>query len=234
MLLHLVVDQVRVVHVGAERHRSFRIERRVRVAALSEESADGLRVVEALEPPLLMAGQEPVVSDDNRQADIRVLADPDGGEVQVVDGLRVSRHQDDPAGVEDEVDVGMVAADIQRPGHGAGGHVQHHRDTGAGLHRQLLQRIQQPLRRRRVEHATAAERCAVADAGGAVLAVGGDHDDVVFAVGLHLRQAFGHFRRRRYREVAHHVKADITGREGGGLVAALKILHLPHRLAARG
>ncbi len=66
-----------------------------------------------------------------------------------------------------------------------------------------------------------------------MLSVSGDHDDLVFSVGLHLRQVFGHFRRRRYREVAHDVEADVAGCQRCRFVAALEVVNLPYGLSPR-
>ena len=51
--------------------------------------------------------------------------------------------------------------------------------------------VEQAVGGGRVEDAPAARRRAVADAGGAVLALGGDQRDVVLAVRLHLVEEFG-------------------------------------------
>jgi hypothetical protein len=56
-----------------------------------------------------------------------------------------------------------------------------------------------------------------------VLAVAGDHHDVVLALGLHFRQALCDLGRRRDREVPHHVEADVARGERRGLVAAAEI-----------
>ena len=103
------------------------IQRREDVFALTKERAHFFPVVETLDAPFLVTREEAVVGNNDRQPHVRVLTDLDGRKVQVVDGLRIPRHQDDPARVQDEVNVRMVTTDIQRPGDGAGRDVEHHR-----------------------------------------------------------------------------------------------------------
>ena len=138
-MLFLVVDQVRVVHVGAKGHRVPRIQRRVRCFNRAEKILQFLLVFDALHAALLVAGEKSVIGDQHRQAHIRVLPNPDGGEVHVVNGLRLPGQQDDPSGVQGKIDIRMVASDIQRAGYRARGDVQHHRNPCGRLHRKLLQ-----------------------------------------------------------------------------------------------
>ena len=113
MLLNLVVDQVRIVHVGTEGHGPVRVECVVWIDALADELGDRRRVVETINATFLVARQEAVVGNDDGQAHVRMLPNPDSRKVQVVSGLRVARHQDDPAGIEYKVDVRVVAADVE-------------------------------------------------------------------------------------------------------------------------
>ena len=62
-----------------------------------------------------------------------------------------------------------------------------------------------------------------------MFAVSRDHDDVVLALCLHLRQVFCHFRRWGNWEIAHDVETNITRGQRCGLVATLEITHLAHR-----
>ena len=193
VLLHLVVDQIGVIHVRPEGHRLVRVERRVWVLALTQEGLHCIRLVEAVDAALLVTGQETVVRDDDRQPHIGMLADPNRAEVHVVDRLRVASHQDDPTGIEDEVDIRVVTTNIERSRYGARRNIQYHGHARTRLHGQLLERVQQALRRRGIQDAAAAERSAIADARRAVFAVGRNHDDIVFAIGLHFGQILGDF-----------------------------------------
>ncbi len=189
----------------------------------SEVVAHHLRVGEVLDAPLLVAREEPVEGDDRGQLHLRVLGDTQRDDVQVVDGLRVAREEDQPAGVEREVDVGVVAADVERGADRAGGDVEQHRKAGARLDRQLLERVEEPLRAGRVEDAAASRRGAVADAGRAVLAVGRDHHDRVLALGPHGVEVLRDLGRGRDRVVAHDVEIDVLRGDGGHLVAAAEV-----------
>ena len=99
---------------GTDRHGVARVERRDRLTG-AEELLHRRGVLEELDAPLLMAREEPVERDDRRQPHVRALADAQRADVQVVDRLRVAGKQDQPAGVQREVDVGVIAADVQRP-----------------------------------------------------------------------------------------------------------------------
>ena len=226
-MLHLVVDEVGVVHVGAEGYRAFRVERAERRLRPAEEVLDRLGVVKCMNAPLLMAGEETVVGNHDGKTDVRMLADSHRGEVQVVGGLGIPGQQNDPARVEGEIDVGVVAPNVERAGDRPAGDVEDHRNPRTGLHGKLFQAVEQALGRGRVEHPAAAEGGPVADAGGAVLPVPRDHDDVVLPVGLHLGEGFRDFGRRRDRIVAHHVEADVSRGKGRGLVTASEIGTLP-------
>ena len=233
MLLYFVVDQIRVIHVRPEGHRPVGVQCRVGVLALAQELAHGLRVVKAIDPALLMAGEKTVVGDDDRQTHVGMFADSHRGKIHVVGGLRIAREQNDPAGVQHEVNVRMVATDVEGPGHRARRDVQYHRHSRARLHWQLLKCVQQSLRRRCVQHSATAQRRSVADTRGAVFTVGWNHDNVVLAVRLHLRQALCHFGRRSNREIAHEVEADVARGQCGGFVAALEVAYLANRFCSR-
>ena len=139
VLLHLVIDQVRIVHVRTEGHWPLGIEGAIRILPFTEKFANRIRVVEAVDAALLVAGYEAIVSNHDGQSYIRMLAYLDGGEIHVVNGLRIARQQNNPTGVEYEIDVGVVAADVEWSRHRAGRDIQHHGDTRARLHGQLFQ-----------------------------------------------------------------------------------------------
>jgi len=139
VLLHLVVDQVRVVHVRAKRNGPFGVECREGVLTLAQEFAHRLRVIEAVDLALLVTGQEAVVGNDDGQANVHVFADSDRREIHVVNRLGIPCHQDDPAGIQHKVDVGVITTDIEWPRYRACRYIQHHGNTGAGLHGQLFQ-----------------------------------------------------------------------------------------------
>ncbi len=226
VLLVLVVDEVGVVHVRPDGHRVPRVENGDRLLERAEEVAHDLGIFERVHAPLLVAREEAVERDDCRQPDVRPLGDAKRADVQVVDRLRVARHEDEPAGVERVIDVRVVAADVERAAHRARREVEEHREPRPGLHGVLLEPVQQALRARRVEDASAADRRAVADAGRAVLAVGGDHHHRVMALGLSLVEDLRDLRRRRDRVVAHQVEVDVLGRERRHLVAGEEARHL--------
>src|SRR6185436_7636559 len=129
---------------------------------------------------------------------------------------RVACAEHDPAGVERVVEVGVIAANIERARYGPRGDVQYHRHAGAGLDWQLLERVKQTLRARRVQHTAAAEGRAVTDARRAVFTVTGHHHDIVLAFGLHLREVLSDLGRGCNRKVAHDVVTDIAGRKCRG------------------
>ena len=180
--------------------------------------------------PLLVAGEESVVGNDDGEPHLGVLADPYGHEVHVVDGLGAARHQDDPSGVEREVEVRVVAADVQGAAHRAVGDVQHHREARPRLRGKLLQRVQHALGGGGVQDPPSPDGGAVADPRRAVLAIAGDHPDLVLAVSLHGIERLGHLGGRRNRVEAHHVEVDVSAGLCGHLVAASEGQHLPgHR-----
>ena len=207
--LVLVVDQVGVVHVRPDRHRVPRVERRHHLRHRAEPVRHGGVVGEGVDAALLVAGEEAVEGHDGGQPDVGALGDAQRDEVHVVDGLRVARHEDQPTRVQRVVDVRVVAADVERPAHGARRDVEQHRIARSRLHGQFLQRVQQPLGAGRVEDAAAAGGGAVADAGRAVLAVGRHHHDLVLAGRLHLVKELGDLRGGRDRVVAHQVEVDL-------------------------
>ena len=217
--LVLVVDQVGIVHVRPDRHRVPRVERRYHLRHRAEPALHGGVVGEGADAALLVAGEEAVEGHDRGQPHVGALGDPQRDEVHVVDGLRVARHEDQPARVQGVVDIGVVTTDVERPAHGARRDIEQHRIARSRLDGQLLQRIQQPLRARRVEDAAAAGGGAVADACGAVLAVGRHHHDLVLAGRLHLVEELGDLGRGRDRVIAHQMEVHLLSGQRGHLVA---------------
>ena len=86
---------------------------------------------------LALPTSDPVIFEP--ETDIDVLTNTNRGQIHVVDRLGVPGQQDDPAGVECKINVGVVAADVQRTRNGPGSNVQHHRNPGRCLNRQLFQ-----------------------------------------------------------------------------------------------
>ena len=133
LLLVLVIDEVRIAHVGPDRDRIAGVNGGDGCRHLAEEGTHVGVIGEDLDAALLMAGEEAVVGDTHREADIGVLTDAKGHDVHVVHGLRVAGQEDDPAAVEQVVEVGVVAADIEGPANAPGDEVEEHRIAGAGL-----------------------------------------------------------------------------------------------------
>ncbi len=185
--------------------------------------AHDLGVGEVADPPLLVAREEPVEGDHRRELHLGPLGDAKRDHVEVVDRLRVASEEDQPAGVERVVDVGVVAANVERRTHGTRRDVEQHGEAGPRLNGKLLERVEETLRARGVEHASTARRGPVTDAGCSMLAVGGDHDDRVLALCAHLVEVLGDLRRRGDRVVAHHVEVDVLRGDRGHLVAALEV-----------
>ncbi|MNI63038.1 hypothetical protein D3C73_1183830 [compost metagenome] len=104
----------------------------------------------------------------------------------------------------------MVAVNVQRTGNGAADQVHDHRHPCAGLYRKLLQHVQVTLRAGSVEYAAAGCRSTVADARGAVLAVGRNQHDIMLSAGFHRIKELRNLRGRGNREVPHDVIIDLV------------------------
>ena len=129
--------------------------------------------------------------------------------------LGVLGKEDDPARVEGVHDIRVVALDAQRAGHRAAGHVEHHGHARARLHGQLLQGVEQAVGAGGVEHPGPAGGRAVADARGAVLALGGQHADAVRALAAQQVQLLGDLGAVSYTHLDVY-KRQAGGRAGGG------------------
>ena len=136
--LILVVDQVRIVHVRPDRHGVPGIKRLDRFQHGTQPLLHGGVVHEGRDAALLVAGEEAVEGHDRGQPHIGALGDAQRHQVEVVDRLGVAGHENEPAGVQRVIDVGVVAANVERPTDGTGGEIQQHGIARPGLYGQLL------------------------------------------------------------------------------------------------
>ena len=129
--LELVVDDVRLVHIGADRDGMREVEGAVGRVVFPDERLHVGILLEHLAAALLMARKEAVERDDDGQ--LHPLGELQRADVEVVDRLRGVGEEDDPAGVEGIHDVAVVPLDRQRPRDGAAGDVHDHREARARL-----------------------------------------------------------------------------------------------------
>ena len=114
--LIFVVDDIRFIHIGADRDRVIQVEYTVKTilpgGVISGKSGDFGIVTGEFFPDkvlygfifrkdhaflFLMAGKETVKGNDNRE--IHFFGKFQGDQVEIVDHLRVIRKQNDPAGI---------------------------------------------------------------------------------------------------------------------------------------
>ncbi|MNI46232.1 hypothetical protein D3C73_1006830 [compost metagenome] len=220
-LLVAVIDIIRFIHVWADCNRVVAVKR-VRKAGrrlLPHEFVDILTVRERLHTALLVGSEIAVRSYHNRQADLGMLSQLQCHQIHVVDGLRVTAHQNRPAGIECKIQIGVVTVNVQRSRNGTADQIHDHRHARTCLYRQLLQHEHVTLRAGRVEHASAGCRSAVADPCRAVLTVRRHEHNIMLSACFHSIEELGNLCRRRDREVSHDMIVDLMGRIGCHLIA---------------
>ena len=228
MQLVFVVEDIGLVHVGADGDGGFGGEGRIFGAVLAQKLPHVLIPLPDGAPALLMAGKEAVEGHDGRQLDL--FGHLEGAEVEVVHGLGGAGEKDQPAGVEGIHDVAVIPLDGEGAGDSAAGHVHHHGEAGAGLDGELFQGVEQAVGAGGVEYAAPAGGRSIADPRGAVLPLRGDERNIVLPLGFHQVNLFSDLGGGGDGVVAHHVVVDLLGGVGGQLIAALieKFLRAHH------
>ncbi len=102
----------------------------------------------------LVAGEKSVKRHNDRQ--FYRFCNFQSADIHIINRLRRIGEQDNPSGVKGKHNVTMVTLNAQRSRNRPAGNIHHHRETCAGLHRKLFQRIKQPVRACRVEYPAAA------------------------------------------------------------------------------
>ncbi|MNE36409.1 hypothetical protein D3C80_1302190 [compost metagenome] len=76
---------------------------------------DILTMCESLYTALLVRSEITVRSNHNRKTDLRMFCQLQCHQIHVVNRLRVTAHQDRPAGIECKIQVRVVTVNIQGP-----------------------------------------------------------------------------------------------------------------------
>ncbi|MNC05899.1 hypothetical protein D3C75_533970 [compost metagenome] len=210
-LLVTVVDIIRFIHVGTYGNRIVAVKCvcEAHRGLLTYELMNVLAVGKSLHTALLVRCEIAVGSDHDRKADLGVFSQLQGHQVHVIDGLRITAHQNRPAGIECKIQIGVVTVNVQRSRNGTADQVHDHRHARTCLYRQLLQHEHIALGAGCVEHASARSRCAVTDPCGAVLTIRRNEHDVMLAAGFHGVQELGNLSGRRDWEITHHMIVDL-------------------------
>ncbi len=186
------VDQVWIIHIRPDGNDMFEIKR---INGCGRRFADkvrnGLGLGKKLDATFLMRRKEPIGRHDHGQTHIRVFCDAQRNQIEIVYRLRIFCQQNGPSDVKRIVKVGMVAANVERSRHSTGDEVQNHREPRSRLYRKLLYHVKKPLGGRRIKHPASRRSSSVTDSRRSVLAVGGDHDHIMFSVGLHFIEILG-------------------------------------------
>ncbi len=131
-----VLDQVGLVHIGADRDRMLQIKKRIRLPAYADISAYAGVVGKPFAAPFLMTGKKTIKSDSGGQA--HLFCQLERHEIEVINFLSAVREKNDPSGIQHKHEVAVIALDGQRTGDRTACHIHDHRIACPGLYGKLF------------------------------------------------------------------------------------------------
>ncbi|MNN19421.1 hypothetical protein D3C81_1326640 [compost metagenome] len=166
-LLITVVDIIRFIHVRTDCYRIVAVKciSKANRRLFAYELVNIFAVGKSLNAALLVGGEISVRSHHYRQADFGMLSQLKCHQIHVVDGLRITTHQNRPAGIECKIQIGVVTVNIQRSRDRTADQVHDHRHACTGLDRQLFKHEHVALRTGCVKYASTCGRSAIANPG---------------------------------------------------------------------